>query len=126
MLEVKIEATRSFHQPYFVYTKTINALWRKDSFFVEEWEGEPKTAWFRWSFSKKVRILEAFYTADAHIVKDNFGYFLHFTNGRHRTRWLLQMNMPIIPIGISDDNILLAYELGVISKKVSANDTLTF
>lgn len=126
MPEVKIEATRPWHQPYFVHVEAIDCLWRKGSLFIDKWEGEPETSWFRWSFFKKNKKLEAFLTSDAHIGQDDFGCFLHFTNGRHRTRWLLQMNKPIIPIGISENNILLAYELGIIFRKVSENDTLSF
>ena len=125
MNAIKIEQFRPEYPAYFVYTTKVVELWRPDCLFVSKWDGESRTSWFRWSFNSTTgKKREAFCTADVSIAKDEFGYFLAFTNGRHRTRWLLQTKNPVIPMGISNDSIGIAHQIGLLYRKVNDEDCM--
>ncbi|WP_143613073.1 plasmid fertility inhibition factor family protein [Thiohalospira halophila] len=121
-MKIEAEATRDYLIPYFVYSAKLEQLWRKDALYIRQWQGEPKSVWFRRSRPKKERV--AFYVPHLNIELDTHGYAISFTNGRHRTRWLLQAGKKEVPVGLEEGEIALADELGLLARTVRADDEL--
>lgn len=80
------------YRPVLVAAAQLDILWRLDGgLYVPRWDGPPRDRWF--SFDDRGEIC-AFQGALASCGLGRIG----FTNGRHRTRWLLQSGMSAIPI----------------------------
>ena len=115
---MEIYAGRKEYLPTWVNAKKFDILWHQseDSLFVEEWTGEPKKVWFKHSDNNE-RI--GFQTADASFDIQNGKVNVEFLNGRHRTRWRLQQDNLMIPIGLTDASFEKAVKLGLDPKRIN-------
>ncbi len=123
---LKILPTRSDHVPTWINANILDQLWKVDKGLYKEcWVGDPIRNWFEFKDKKKY----AFKTADAHIYDQDNSRFLNtpyacFTNGRHRSRWLMSLGFEEIPIGLKDRCFKRALLLGIPVRRVADNDTL--
>lgn len=123
---MKIQANRDSYPPYLVRADVLENLWRRTPLYVGQWEGEPKRTWFHYEWTRESMGTKkiAFLTADVSIGFDEGGHFINFVNGRHRTRWLLQSRLELIPVGLYGEHIDLAEKLGLFVRTVSMEDRL--
>jgi hypothetical protein len=129
MQRVKIEANRVSYRPYWVHAERFEELWRRNPqthLFVSAWRCEPDKSWFRheWSRNSLGTKAIAFQTADIYLEPRESIVTIGFTNGRHRTRWLLQSEADQIPVGIEEDDIPKAVEIGLAVRQVEKTDEL--
>lgn len=80
------------YKPALVAAARLDALWQLDGdLYVPRWDGRPRERWFSRDDDGEIC---AFQGA---LVSCSLGT-VGFTNGRHRTRWLIQSGMSAIPI----------------------------
>ncbi len=65
-----------------------------------------------------------FKAARVSIASNKNGYVLKFSEGRHRTRWLLDLGIKYIPLGISEYNNDEVKSLGLFRASTSPGATL--
>lgn len=96
--------------PVMVWAEEFERFWRKDKgLFVSQWLGAPRDRWFNiGKDNQKTAFLGG-------LVSVSLGH-VGFTNGRHRTRWLLESGMTSLPICIPPEEISDWELLGVLAK----------
>jgi hypothetical protein len=95
--------------PVFLKREEILSVWDNDILckYVQRWDGEPRKRWFKDSEQSCLIIGRASFENNA----------LRFSNGRHRTRWLLQQGYKEIPILMNSQSIVEAVSAGMFSSK---------
>lgn len=79
------------YAPMLVDAKKLESLWRGDSLYISRWGGAPREKWFLMDDDgKKIAFIAGLASMHMGAVR--------FTNGRHRTRWLLELGMDVIPL----------------------------
>ena len=80
--------------PVLVFADRLETHWKRNrGFYVASWSGSPRDRWFNFDRrGNKTAFLGALVCIDGD--KGTVG----FTNGRHRTRWLLQSGQGVIPV----------------------------
>lgn len=86
--------------PILAKAELFNQLWSRDGLYLPEWNKEPNPRWF-FTDANGSRI--AFFAGLACL--DEHDRSIGFTNGRHRTRWLLNRNPQVIPICIPHEEL---------------------
>jgi hypothetical protein len=104
-----VEQSRDNYPVFWVDARAFDRAWRDfgdPSLFVGTWQGSPAEDWFRYRNGARTLIAPDVSWSSWSTERAKLGrYFpLGFTNGRHRTRWLIQ-NFARIPLGLyaSDD-----------------------
>lgn len=95
--------------PVFLKREKILSVWDNDILCkeVQHWDGEPRKRWFK-DFELSCLIIgRASFENNA----------LRFSNGRHRTRWLLQQGYEEIPIFMNSKSIEEAVSTGMFSSR---------
>ena len=123
-----IRATRANYQPTLVNAAAFDALWRQFDpvRHVPVWEGDPRTGWFSWEGVSPDGPPAVLCTADVSLTRQGLRWGVEFTNGRHRTRWLMQEGLVRLPIGLTDDGLLIAVEMGLNPRRLPADEALPF
>jgi hypothetical protein len=119
---MKIIATRKNYQPTWVFADVLEELWKHNkSFYIASWSGGPKAAWYAYDIPD---VKTAFCTADTYIETIDGELTVSFENGRHRTRWLLNLGMKLIPIGLEDKHYQKAISIGLAKSRVQLNEEI--
>lgn len=118
---MKIQHTRSWHVPIWVFSSKLEELWGNDKIAIKKWEGDPDITWFNYDNNRN-RI--AFLTADMSLLVVEGKIKIYFTNGRHRTRWLLQQGFELIPVGINKESIQFAIKIGLAARIVESHEVI--
>ncbi len=107
---------RPEYLPTWVNAKRFSLLWQQtdNGLFVDNWSGEPKKNWFKYDVNNNCI---GFKTADVSFDQRK----VEFVNGRHRTRWQLQQNNEVVPIGLTEDGFRKAKELDLSPERIKVN-----
>lgn len=112
--------TESIHYvPVLVDPRRFDELWSKDDLYLESWNQLPRETWFIEAPSGS-RV--GFIAGLAAMSNDSS---IGFTNGRHRTRWLLEQGIKRLPICMPPEELdqWLAADLILATKQpIQAND----
>lgn len=87
--------TDSYHYvPVLVDPKRFEDLWKKDGLYLPNWGKPPRDKWFHLGKDgKRIGFIAGLAAMGS---EESIG----FTNGRHRTRWLLEAGLKELPICI--------------------------
>ena len=118
-MRTKITHERHWYYPYLVYADVLEKLWLKNDFYIQNWDGLPNKDWFHPESG-------FFKTADVEVIVNNDKMFIHFINGRHRTRWLLQTGESLVPVAFEENNITIAEECGLVFRQANEFDEIAW
>lgn len=109
--------SRNRYPAFLVHAEILNSLWNSaDQLFIPKWTGGPRKDWFciQPEYSQRTLQDSLFKPGDAGVEVRDGREFLRFKNGRHRTRWLLQLGIPHVPLGVEKECIPRAAEIGLL------------
>lgn len=99
-----------FYVPVIVNSRMFENYWKLDGLFLKSWEGNPLDRWFLKSSSgEKIGFFAGLASFDHKRV-------ISFTNGRHRTRWLIDSGLECIPVCIPPSELDLWVESDLIAE----------
>lgn len=109
---MKIISDSIHYTPVWVHAHKLELYWRREeSLYLEKWVGPPRDFWFQMGVAEKRK---AFRAGLACLDTSRYGeHVIGFTNGRHRTRWLLSRGLTEIPICIPWEQIYEWKNLGL-------------
>ena len=92
--------SESFHYvPILVHGALLEKQWRRSDLYLESWERLPPCQWF---YHDEVGKPIAFLAGLACLGQDDT---VGFTNGRHRTRWILSLGLLHVPVCVPFEQI---------------------
>jgi hypothetical protein len=99
----------------------LDDLWKLDpTDYIAVWEGEARDIWFRPRESR-----DAFLVPVLSINFENDVPPISFSNGRHRTRWLISnMKSREIPIGVHSNMIDRGLATGLLLRRVADGEEI--
>jgi len=99
---------KNYWFPAFLSVAALEKIWGKDGFCAEvsSWSGEPLERWF--SKDRSAIMLGCARYSDGSIS---------FSNGRHRTRWMMQLGLEYVPVCIAASDYYQAMMDGLISHR---------
>jgi hypothetical protein len=107
--------------PAVVNTELLEKFWGNDQDYYKSYTYPPHHKWFGFDENERANVFKigVCYFSRFEISE----YKLQFSNGRHRTRWLLENNAQEIPIAILDSCYEMAVESGLIVRKLKNRST---
>lgn len=96
-----------FFVPAIVDANRLEAYWKKDDGYLARWSGPPCRNWF---LSDEAGARIGFFAGLVNLDGEAIG----FTNGRHRTRWLLGLGLKSIPVCIEPGEIDAWHDIDII------------
>ena len=117
---IQYDIRRDDYIPVWVDAKLFDRLWSNEELYVADWIGDPKIGWFTYDRAGEKK--EGIQIADVSLAIEEDKVSIGFTNGRHRTRWMLQHGLKEIPIGVWEEQIAPGIKAGIISRMVTQND----
>ncbi len=108
--------------PVIVERERLEYYWQRDSDYYPIYGYLPHESWFP-RFDGNIPV--AFRPGVAYFSKNNREGILkvHFNNGRHRTRWLLEQQAAEIVIALAPEGISEARKCGLVHKILENRDT---
>jgi hypothetical protein len=110
--------------PVIVDRQLLEHYWRRDTDYYPSFRWPPHSSWFpRFdgatpvSFRPGVAYFENGYDGKSKI---------HFSNGRHRTRWLIEKEVAEVVIALSLNTAQAAIVCGLVAKKINHGDRVNF
>lgn len=109
-LQIKTYYTpaKNYWFPAFLHAEVLERLWANDGLCAEvlSWSGEPLNKWF-YDEGKSIYLGCAYFSDNS----------ISFSNGRHRTRWMMQQGLKSIPVCIAASSYYEALLSGLISRR---------
>lgn len=95
-----VKSNRKEYTPRFIAVDTLEKLWKNDGdTYLINYKRKPEPQY--WLDNKT----GDFITGDARFDYDGKGSpRIGFTDGRNRTRWLINTGRKLIPVGLTDEN----------------------
>ncbi len=99
----------------------LDDLWKMDpTDYIAAWKGEPRDIWFRPRATRDAFLVPVL----SIIFKDDLPS-ISFSNGKHRTRWLIgNMKCREIPIGVRSNMIDRGMAIGLILRRVADDEEI--
>lgn len=94
-LQILPASPRQNESLFFVPVDFIEAHWPACHQYIDAWRGGGLRHWFSYDQNDKAT---HFLAGDAGFNEGAFS----FGGGRHRTRWLIQLGLPEVPVALSD------------------------
>lgn len=116
-LSFEMESDRHIWIIALLKAERLKAVWDNDDLAAEVqfWKGDPVKTWFRDEALSKLKLAKAHYSERG----------ISFTNGRHRTRWLLQQGYEHIPVMLLPGSFVEAMLDGILVRPAMFGDLLT-
>lgn len=108
--------------PILADRERLEAMWSLNTEqYLESYSNPPDCDWFSYDEGHPYK----FHVSDCHIEKIEEGCVLRFSNGKHRTRWLLDhTDLELIPIGLRERSLDFARSERLLIRLLDKSDDI--
>ena len=104
----------------WVNSSELDRYWSNDDSYIGEYGAEPNSAWFMDREKKDGLILP-----EVILIRNGDLRSASISANRHRTRWLISdKQLKEIPVGMREGDIEDAIKLGLVTRRVSEDETI--
>lgn len=110
---VRVISRSRDYLPALIFARRLDKLWRDGKNpCISSWSGPPHNHWFELSEQgKRISFIAAYACLDNELR-------IGFTNGMHRTRWLIHSGLEEIPVSIPPEEQAQWQKLGLLAAPV--------
>lgn len=91
-------------------------------YYLDSWVGDPCARWFHYNNGVPISLVLGTCGID---FEENV-YSIVFSNGRHRTRWLLNIFKTMVPVSFEDNCYKIAEEIDLVIPGYTGDDAHLF